>query len=173
MQACGHDRRASSRHSSGQKKNDETSYRLFFAAPPSSRDGGWTRMLIASSRSSSSSRATAFMAKATGRAEKPLRRGCGRGEGENLRLRQSARAAHGAHDVRACAYRSRGWCGGRQLLWPGFRPTDDEFLVLCDEVFTAFLHPAAIAPNPMIGLRLTSFVCYYLHEAELCNCLRN
>jgi dihydrodipicolinate synthase/N-acetylneuraminate lyase len=35
--------------------------------------------------------------------------------------------------------------------WHGFRPTDDEFLAFCDEVFTAFPHRAAIAPNPVIG----------------------
>jgi dihydrodipicolinate synthase/N-acetylneuraminate lyase len=35
--------------------------------------------------------------------------------------------------------------------WHGFTPTDDELLTFFDEVFTSFRHPAAIAPNPVMG----------------------
>ncbi|HEY4202765.1 MAG TPA: dihydrodipicolinate synthase family protein [Devosiaceae bacterium] len=35
--------------------------------------------------------------------------------------------------------------------WHGYKPTDDELLAFFDEVLKDFNHPAAIAPNPVIG----------------------
>lgn len=35
--------------------------------------------------------------------------------------------------------------------WHGYTPTDAEFLAYYDQVFAAFRHPTAIAPNPLMG----------------------
>jgi dihydrodipicolinate synthase/N-acetylneuraminate lyase len=52
--------------------------------------------------------------------------------------------------------------------WHGYRPTDEEFLAFCDEVLGNFNHPAALAPNPVIGYTpspaLVAKICEKYHQ---------